>query len=241
MDVRSTSISLASIGLALAGCAAGEGTVRVTAYGESFIEDGIPAEGMNDGWAVAFERFDVFVADVRVAGAAIEVPASIDLAEGSGGVGHELGSAVVSEGTYGNASFVIDRVEVDGAAMLGAETKTFSWAFELATAHQACEARTSVSNGGVGTFQITIHADHLFYDSLVAEEPEVVFQPLADADGDGDGVLTQAELAATDIGSHDPGSEGDVENLWDWLVAATRTIGHADGEGHCETAPAIVD
>lgn len=239
--MRSTSGSLLSIGLALAGCAAGEGTVRVTAYGESFIEDGIPAEAVKDGWAVAFERFAVFISDVQVAAAAIEAPASVDLAEGSSGAGHELGSAAVPEGTYGNASFVINRVEVDGAAVLGAETKAFSWAFELATAHEACEARTSVPDGGVGTFQITIHADHLFYDSLVAEEPQVLFQPLADADGDGDGVLTQAELAATGIGSYDPGSEGDVENLWDWLIAATRTVGHADGEGHCETAPFLGD
>lgn len=241
MDVPRTRIRLLLIGPILTGCAEGEGTVKVTAYGESFIEDGIPADAMNDGWAVTFERFDVFIADVQVAGAAVEVPVSVDVAEGSSGAGHELGSAAVPAGTYGNASFVIHRVEVDGTAVLGAEMKTFSWELASATAYAACEARTSVSDGGVGTFQITIHADHLFYDSLVAEEPQVLFQPLADADGDADGVLSQPELAATDIGSYDPGSDGGVDNLWDWLIAATRTIGHADGEGHCEATPVISD
>lgn len=38
------------VGPLLAACGDGEDTVRVTAYGESFIEDGIPASEMDDGW-----------------------------------------------------------------------------------------------------------------------------------------------------------------------------------------------
>jgi hypothetical protein len=223
--------------LALTACGEGEGTVRVTAYGEEFIEEGIGADDMNDGWAVTFDRFEVSLSDVVIAGAAIAVPSTVDVAEVSGGEGHELGSAVVTEGDYSDASFVIARIEVDGSAVLGAETKAFSWVLDAPTAYAACDARTSVSDGGVGTFQITIHADHLFYDSLVAEEPQVVFQPMADADADDDGELTREELSMSDIGSFDPGSEGGVEDLWEWLVASTRTLGHADGEGHCEAAP----
>lgn len=218
-------------------CAEGDGTVRVTAYGEAFIEEGIPAADMNDGWAVSFDRFDVFIRDVQVAGASVELVTPVDVAEASDGAGHELGSAAVAEGTYGDASFVIERIEVEGSGVLGAERKTFSWVFDQATAYEACDARTSVPEGGVGTFQITIHADHLFYDSLVAEEPQLLFQPLADADADADGALTREELSATGIGAYDPGSEGGVDDLWAWLVAATRTVGHADGEGHCEAAP----
>jgi hypothetical protein len=60
---------------------------------------------------------------------------------------------------------------------------------------------------------------------------------MADADSNDDGEITQAELAESDIGSFDPGSEGDIDDLWSWLVAATRTLGHVDGEGHCEAAP----
>lgn len=235
--MRRDFIGLVLVAPLLVACGEGEGTVRVTAYGESFIEDGIPAADVNDGWAVNFDRFEVFIRDVQVAGAAVSVPSSVDVSEASGGAGHELGSAPVSEGSYGDASFVIERIEVEGSGTLGAETKTFAWVFDAPTAYEACEARTAVSDGGIGTFQITLHADHLFYDSLVAEEPQILFQPLADADEDADGALAEQELAATGIGSYDPGSAGGVEDLWAWLVAATRTVGHADGEGHCEATP----
>jgi len=237
LSMRIVGLGLAC--LALGACAEGEGTLRVTAYGEEFIEEGIGADDMSDGWAVSFERFEVSLSDVEVAGTAIDVPSTVDVAQASGGEGHELGSAVVTEGDYGDARFVINRIEVDGSALLGSETKTFSWVFDGATAYEACDARTSVSDGGVGTFQITIHADHLFYDSLVSEEPQVVFQPMADADADDDGEITREELSMSDIGSFDPGSEGGVEDLWAWLVASTRTIGHADGEGHCEAATVV--
>lgn len=223
----------------LASCGTdGEGTVTVTAYGESFIEDGIPASEVGDGWAVTFSRFDVSIEDVTVAGADISVPATIDLSESSSGEGHELGSALVPEGEYTGASFTITRVEVDGSATKGTETKSFSWVFDEATRYTECETTTSVSDGGSATFQITVHADHLLYDSLVSEEPQLLFQALADADADTDGIITQAELAAADIGGYDPGSEGGVDDLWAWLVAQTRTLGHVDGEGHCRSAPA---
>ena len=55
-----TWLSIVGVVCALA-CGGGEGTIVVTAYGESFIEEGISAEDMNDGWAVAFERFEVWI------------------------------------------------------------------------------------------------------------------------------------------------------------------------------------
>jgi hypothetical protein len=225
------------LGMLLLACGDGEGRIRVTAYGESFIENGIPADAMNDGWAVAFDRFSVALADVKVATVAIEVPGEIDLSLASEGRGHELGSADVNDGSYGDAGFTLERLELAGAATRGAETKRFAWRLDVPTAYDACETRTTVPDGGVGTFQITIHADHLFYDSLVAEEPQVLFQPLAEADADADDELTQAELSARSIGAYDAGSEGNVENLWQWLLAAARTVGHVDGEGHCEAHP----
>jgi hypothetical protein len=233
--------SLLLIGMLLLACGEGEGSLRVSAYGESFIENGIPADAMNDGWAVSFDRFGVALADVRVATVAIEVPGEIDLSLASDGGGHELGSAAVNEGSYGDARFTLERLELAGAATRGKETKRFAWRLDVPTAYDACETRTIVPDGGVGTFQITIHADHLFYDSLVAEEPQVLFQALADADADADDELTQAELSARSIGAYDAGSEGGVENLWEWLLAAARTVGHVDGEGHCEAHPLTPD
>lgn len=216
----------------------GEGTVTITAYGESFIEDGIPADEMDDGWSVSFSRFDVSIEDVTVGGASIEVDDAVDVSRSSDGAGHVIGSSIVREGDHTGPGFSITRVEVEGSAIKDDVTKTFSWVFDEGTLYSACETTTSVEDGGSSIFQITIHADHLFYDSLVAEEPQLLFQALADADADDDGAITEVELSAADVGAYDPGSDGDADNLWTFLVAQTRTLGHADGEGHCETSSA---
>lgn len=217
---------------------AAEGAVTVSAYGESFIEEGIPASEVADGWAVEFTRFVVEVADVRVAGTDIPVESRVDLTFASRGAGHELGSAAVASGDHTGSSFTLTRVEIEGSAQRGTEVKQFNWVFEQPTRYEACEATTTVPDGGTAGFQITVHADHLFYDSLVAEEPQLLVQPLADADADDDGAITQAELAATDIGAYDAGSEDGIDDLWAWLTAQSRTLGHADGEAHCQVAPA---
>lgn len=45
----------------------GEGTATFTTYGEDFIEKEIPAEEIEDGWSVTFERFLVVIGEVSVA------------------------------------------------------------------------------------------------------------------------------------------------------------------------------
>jgi hypothetical protein len=227
----------ALIAVGAPGCgdeAQGEGQVTVTVYGEDFIEQGIPAEAMDDGWSVTFDRFVVSVDNVIVGGVTMPAADPVDLAVPTDGSGHPIARATVASGSHSGSSFVIRQVEVAGTARRDGTTKTFDWVFDQATHYTACETTTEVSDGGSATFQITVHADHFFYDSLVAHEPQVLFQAIADADGDGDGAITQAELTATDIGSYDPGSAGGVNDLWSWLVAASRTLGHVDGEGHCD-------
>lgn len=216
----------------------GTGTIQVRAYGESFIEEGIPANEMNDGWAITFERFEVSLREIVVAGVTLEDPAPLDLAAASGGDGHELGSVTVAARDYGEPSFTIDRVEVEGSAEKNGSTKTFDWVFAAPTRYAQCETTTSLEQNREATFQITIHADHFFYDSLVSDEPQLLFDALAAADADADGELTEVELrGADDIGAYDPGNE-DLDNLWSWLVAQHRTLGHVDGEGHCQAVAA---
>jgi hypothetical protein len=223
--------------VALAGCGSGgEGTVEVTAYGEPFIEEGIPASAVDDGWALTFRRFAVTVREVSVGGTPIAAQAPVDLAAASSGAGHRLGAAQVPAGEHTDAGFTLARIEVEGVATKGAAQKTLSWVFDQATRYTDCETTTRVEDAGTATFQVTVHADHLLYDSLVAEEPKLRFQPLADADADGDGAITQAELAGTDIGAYDPGSEDGVDDLWTWLLAQARTLAHVNGEGHCRAA-----
>lgn len=214
-----------------------EGTIRVTAYGESFIENGIPASNADDAWEITFQLFEVTIEDIAVAGTSIPVSSAIDLSVSSSGEGHELGSASVSAGDYTNASFTITRIAVDGTATKDGDTKTFSWVFHQPTRYTECETTTTVRETNLATFQITVHADHLFYDSLVSEDPKILFQALADADTNADDAITQSELTATGIGAYDPGNEDDVRDLWGWLVAQSQTLGHVNGEGHCRAAP----
>lgn len=228
--------------LAIVGCGSegdeprGKGTVSIRAYGETFIEEGIPAENMHDGWTVSFDRFDVTLRDIVVGGVSLEDPQTLDLSSSSEGEGHEVGTLTVDEGPLGEPSFTIARLEVDGAAEKEGVEKTFSWVFDSPTNYAKCDTSTRVEPGEIATFEITVHADHLFSDSLVSEAPQLLFQPLADADSDDDGVLTSAELANADIGAYDPGNEK-VKDLWSWLVAQHRTLGHVDGEGHCAANP----
>lgn len=218
----------------LIGCSSASfGSVTITAYGEEFIEDGIPAGSMDDGWTIDFSRFEVTLSEVTLGGVTLGESATVDLTEASGGNGQELGSVEVPAGEHTNTAFVIGRVELEGSAQKDDVTKTFSWVFAEPVAYQQCETTTEVDSNESATFQITVHADHLFYDSLVAEEPKLLFQPLADADVDADGDITRAELGETDIGAYDPGSSGGIDDLWAFLEAQTATLGHVDGEGHC--------
>ncbi|MBK8012945.1 MAG: hypothetical protein IPK13_16515 [Deltaproteobacteria bacterium] len=209
------------------------GTLAVAAYGEAFIEEGIPSSEMGDGWSIQFEHFNIAFEDVVVAGAALSVPSSIDLTRPSSGAGQTLGTATIAEGEYTGARFTVSRVEARGTATKGADTKSFDWVFDQPTRYSDCDARTKVGAGAQATLQVTIHADHLFYDSLVSSTPQLLFQPLADADQNDDGNVTEEELAAQDIGNYDPGSEDGIDDLWTWLNALASTLGHVDGEGHC--------
>lgn len=220
---------------ALSGCSpSGDGEIDVTLYGEDFVEHGIPADETADGWSVTFDRFVVTVDDVTVGGVTVVGIDPVDISEPTDGAGHLLATAPVPAGSHTDPGFTLSHIEVAGSAVRDGVTKTFDWTFDQRTRYSACETTTEVLEGETATFEITIHADHFFYDSLVAEDPELVFQGLADADADADGEITRAELQATGIGGLDPGSEGGIDDLWAWLVAQGRTLGHVDGEGHCD-------
>jgi hypothetical protein len=213
-------------------CSGGEGEVEVRVWGEAFIEEGIPATELADGWAIGFDGFEVVLRDVSVAGVSFEDPEPVDLSEPSEGRGQRVGRAAAPAGEHDDAAFSIVSVVVEGSAEQGGVTKTFAWTFDTAVAYSNCETQTEVPRGGVGELQITVHADHLFYDSLVSEEPALRFDAIAAADTDNDGEVTMAELAAADIGAYDPGNLA-IDDLWSFLAAQAQTMGHVDGEGHC--------
>ncbi len=232
-------------------------THRVTIYGEAFIEEGIPA-GETDGWAIAFDQFLVAVDGVKAGDAVVSGQRVFDLTAASSGVGQPVGDLAdgphdelayrigpASGAVAGNATAEQVRrmndggwsMWVSGTATREGVTKTFAWGFATDTRYAPCHTAPAEDGDAVRSM-LTIHADHLFYDDLVSETPNVAFQLVADADTDGDGTVTSEELRAVDITSLDRyqvGNADDITNLWQFIEAQSRTVGHIDGEGHCES------
>lgn len=183
-----------------------------------------------------------------------------DLAADSGGAGQTVASGTVPGGAYDETSYLVApssdlvagnasaddvalmkdggfSVYIAGNATKGGGVKTFAWGFATRTTYEACESQAVVEAAAPATVQLTIHGDHLFYDDLFSETPSVRFDLIAGADGDGDGDITQAELEAVDIRpleNYQVGST-DITDLWHFIEHLTSTLGHIDGEGHCES------
>lgn len=253
----------ATLLLALVACDAegGEGTLRVAIYGEEFIEEGIPADVFSDGWSVELTRFLVAVDEIDADADPVPGQHVFDLTQPSGGEGHDVARLTVPAGTVEELSYRIAPAGIDaeagnatpadvealrdggfsllveGVATKGDDEKAFAWGFTTTTRYSPCETNQEIDDGGTATSQITIHADHLFYDDLDSETPNVAFDLVAAADADSDGTVTAAELAAVDITTearYQVGSR-DIADLWGFIEAQTATVGHIDGEGHCHT------
>ncbi|MEZ4472315.1 MAG: hypothetical protein R3F60_16270 [bacterium] len=63
----------------------------------------------------------------------------------------------------------------------------------------------------------------------------MAFDLIAAADADGDGLVTEAELAAVDISTQERYQVGSrpISDLWRFIEQQATTVGHIDGEGHC--------
>lgn len=242
------------------------GTLAVHIYGEELAEEGIAADVFADGWSVSFDKVLMSVGDVSAAveqdDPALTAPEYRiwDLALPSGGMGHEVAVAEVAGGPYDHVAFrvapsadalagnaIAEDVEimrdggyslyVAGRADREGDSLAFAWGFSGATSYRECEG-TALVDGGEHTTTLTIHMDHLFYDDLFSPDPLVAFDLVAQADTDGDAVVTQAELAAVSLATQERyqvGSTG-IDDLWSFIDQQTSTVGHIDGEGHCSVA-----
>lgn len=252
----------AALPLVLLAACGGTAPWTFETYGEPFIEEGIPAAEFEDGCAVAWDQFVVSVADRALVGddgdPAVEIAGTqvYDLVPPGP---HEMATVDAPTGTWrtvraairpdpaataGNATAAQLAALTDaGAAVLvsgtltcGAYAGTFTWAFPAGATYDCDPENLVVSAGAQARTQLTVHGDHLFFDSLVAEDAVLRATAYVAADANGDGEITQAELAAAPVAPTglDRGGDTSVESLWDYLTAQVRQLGHVDGEGHCD-------
>jgi hypothetical protein len=258
-SIRPT-IALALLVAGASACSedSGEGTVEVRIWGEDFVESGIPADVFVDGWSIEWNRFLVAVDGIATPEAEDPTRWLFDLTAETGGAGAMVASLASASGATelayrvgpgrladaGNAVVDAPMMEddghsifVDGIATKDGRSIAFAWGFASDTTYHACEVVEEVPDGGQIRTVVTIHADHLFYDDLEAPEPDVTFDLVASADVDGDGTVTREELLAVDIRAEPNYQVGsrDITDLWHFIEAQSKTVGHIDGEGHCHT------
>jgi hypothetical protein len=135
-------------------------------------------------------------------------------------------------------------VYVEGNGTRMGTTVRFRWGFGGAVSYSNCqssetEVGLAVPSGGTAQAQITLHGDHFFYDDLQSPDAKLRFDLIAGADADRDGDVTLDELARVDLtaapmGQYGTGSRSDVRNLREFVTALVATLGHFNGEGHCD-------
>lgn len=215
----------------LVACASeADGTITAHAYGEEFIEEGIPADVFSDGWSLSFDAFLVSIGSPKAKageeGAEVgpDQMFVVDLAQPSGGAGYEMASFAAPGGFYDHYGYRIApstasanlnanaadfddmktegfSIWVRGTATKGAETRAIDWGFKLDMAYAHCEMDKTV-DGNIVDMQSTIHADHLFYDDATSPEPAVAFQLVADADG-ADGSAPDGMISIAELAATD--------------------------------------
>jgi len=135
-------------------------------------------------------------------------------------------------------------VYVEGQGTRMGTTVRFRWGFGGTVSYTNChssetEVGLAVPSGGTARAQITVHGDHLFYDDLQSPEAKLRFDLIARADANRDGEVTLVELAAIDLttapmGQYGTGARSDVRNVRDFITSLVATVGHFNGEGHCD-------
>lgn len=243
------------------------GSLTVELWGENFIEQGIPVAEFVDGYAIVFDKFLIALDGVTVAkspGAALAAtfaPQRIwDLTQRGPFV---LGTAPVTVGAYKNTGYAIRKatatatagnaveadvafmkqnqysVYVTGTASKDGQSWSFTYGFSTDTIYESCNSTGAVNENVGGKIQLTIHGDHLFYDSAVSETPSLRFDDmvLADAQANNDLAISAEDLVQyplLPLTHYRVPDDSGIDNMWLYLAHMTRTLGHIDGEGHCE-------
>jgi hypothetical protein len=224
--------------LGLAACGGGQGDWVVQTWGEDYIEQQIPAEVFTDGCSVRYDTFEVSFARRQLLDGNGEVAGELPPAEiydltTPGPV--SMGSVSVLADHYSRIAVEVDAVEVEGTLSCAGEDKVFRWAFDEHTVYDCEPADLTIPTGGEDRTELTVHGDHLFYDGLASADAAVRGEPLLEADADGDGEITLAELEAVSVPAlgYGVGPYSDVLDLRSFVSHLARTLVHVDGEGEC--------
>ena len=143
---------------------------------------------------------------------------------------------------------------IEATARSDARDVELRWGFPLAIDVLHCQNGLDgtdgivVRNNAVTNGEITVHLDHLFFDSYATEEPSLRFDPMAEMTPDGRPLMLGALRGQDNLSdlktlsgvplelAYDPGSAFHPVpwNLEEYVIAAAETTGHWNGEGHCE-------
>lgn len=229
------------IALCLTACGSGEWAVEI--WGEDYIEVEIPAADFADGCSAVFTSFSVNLIEAALldGNGAVVGETAVGRFELSAPGPQAVGAVEVPARYYDTARFVIgpgegDAVAAAGTLRCGEQSVSFDWSFGTSTTYLCEPDGLTVPAGGTATTQLTVHGDHFFYDGLEDPDAEVRGQAILDADADEDGEVTLAELEAVPVAplGYSVGQYSDVNTLGQFVRFLTQTLGHVDGEGHCQ-------
>ena len=214
----------------------------MTTWGEEFIEQGLPASEFGDGCSAVYTSFEVEITSATLLHADEEVVGEVDVGrfELTTPGPQELGSVSVAAGDYERVYYEIgptaeDAVRAVGSVTCGEDTVSFDWSFSPSSRYRCLPLEIAVSADGETVTELTIHGDHLFFDSLEDEGGTPQGQAIVDADADGNGDVTLAELEAVSVADlgYAVGIYTDVTQFSDFISLLVQGVGHVDGEGHC--------
>lgn len=159
---------------------------------------------------------------------------TIEAAEAGAGVLGDVDEAVADAMVEADASYAIA-----GTASDGISSVRFDWQLAAHTRNTECtngddgtQGVVVIENGTVEA-EITVHIEHVFYDTLGVEGPSLVMDAMVALAGE-DGVVTTSELAAAAIDPiiYDKGSY-DVVDMLGFVTIGAASQAHLNGAGLC--------
>lgn len=212
--------------------------VKVTTFGEAFIEDEIPASAFEDGWSVKFTKFLVVLKDAALADSMgtvgaqqagakafdltrkgpVEVFAATAPAKTWDVVRYAVGPDTNAAATnIADSDLALLKSRLASLIVIGSATKmgvtrTFEWSFTSNTLYDTCE-RADGTKGATLTpgKEVSLQLTlhgDHFFQDQLTGDAKLRFEAIANADGNNDNKVTLDELAVVQLTSLPQGQYG---------------------------------